>query len=934
MKLLIKIIIALSMGLLTHGAMAGHMFTQGSSNVPTWIQAGQGIAINQERNIESPQTIFQLYMEAPSQTPSGVSGSSWWKWSAGDVAQISIATTGGTQTYTIAYDANPSCTYSLCGVQANDFGGEQSVNAGALSATTVALNLAAPVGTSLTPSNAFTWVISSLAGDFSIGGFRIGFNNGTLDGSSTGPLNQNSVVSANNLPPPGQGSSTPSVPPIDTATAAYTDTQLNNNQVLPKFAGGVLSLASAGNVTTAFTVTSAGGTINTGANNVTFSGAISDHSGTSGALRKSGAGLLVLSGANTFTGGVSVEAGKLSIAADSNLGAASGAIALAGGVLQATETMTTSRAVTLGGVAGSGVEVTAGKVLTSTGAITGTGGMTKSGAGVLALSSGTHTFTGGVNLTAGELKLNATLSQSGITVASGARLSGAGVVGGAVALSGTVAPGNSPGTLTIAGDMTMTSASTYVAEIDGRTYSVSGGAGSYDRINLTGAGGVFTAAGALTPILRGISAPANNNFDPIYGDRFRIVATANATGVTGAFSGITDPVSGMPANSRFDVIYGANYIDLTLTPASLGTFARTLGLQNMVNAAQALDGVRPSQASNLGNDRASYFAGLYGLNTVELARALLMSSGQIHAVALGAGRTSGFAQYARLATAAQHREPSDELWLDVTGYSSRVGQDHYATPFQGHGQHIWLGKDLFIHQGRVIGAAVGQLKSNIFDVGSNATIGTNLLTLYLLGRHQAVDYDLTLGYGRSDAEIGRTVTLSSGIQQNYARPAWSGLTAQAGIGRQQKLSSDVMGRAYTRLAVEHTRTKAFAETGSALTALTAGEQNYTTAQLSFGYDFIGRIPQPSAYENGFWRIGLGTTILPSGRDTFVDRTVGMHGTSWSVREASFTRVMPYMGLSFNQRVSRDLSFVASWNHIRSGAMLWKQTGYVGLSYKL
>ena len=55
-----------------------------------------------------------------------------------------------------------------------------------------------------------------------------------------------------------------------------------------------------------------------------------------GGLDKEGLGTLVLSGTNAYSGGTTVGAGILSVAVDSNLGAASGGIVLAGGELLTT----------------------------------------------------------------------------------------------------------------------------------------------------------------------------------------------------------------------------------------------------------------------------------------------------------------------------------------------------------------------------------------------------------------------------------------------------------------------------------------------------------------------------------------------------------------------------------------------------------------------
>ena len=69
------------------------------------------------------------------------------------------------------------------------------------------------------------------------------------------------------------------------------------------------------------------------ATSTTFAGVI-DGLGGAGGLIKEGSGTLTLTGANAYTGGTTINGGTLSIAADSNLGDAAGALALSGGTLQ------------------------------------------------------------------------------------------------------------------------------------------------------------------------------------------------------------------------------------------------------------------------------------------------------------------------------------------------------------------------------------------------------------------------------------------------------------------------------------------------------------------------------------------------------------------------------------------------------------------------
>lgn len=104
--------------------------------------------------------------------------------------------------------------------------------------------------------------------------------------------------------------------------------------------------------------------------------------------------------------------------------------------------------------------------LTFANAISGSGTLNKTEAGVLKLTGNSSFFTGSTILAAGGLVVDGSLAGSSVTVLSGATLSGSGTVGGIVAQAGSViAPGNSPGVLTVFGDYTALSDSLYAAEL-------------------------------------------------------------------------------------------------------------------------------------------------------------------------------------------------------------------------------------------------------------------------------------------------------------------------------------------------------------------------------------------------------------------------------------------------------------------------------------
>ena len=119
-------------------------------------------------------------------------------------------------------------------------------------------------------------------------------------------------------------------------------------------------------------------------------------------LVKTDLGTLVLTGANSYTGGTAIDGGTLRIASDTNLGAIAGGLDFNGGTLNTTTNMSTGRAVTL---TGAGTLLTnASTTLTLTGTLAGGGRLTKSGTGTLLLT-GDATHSGGTTIAAGTLRI-------------------------------------------------------------------------------------------------------------------------------------------------------------------------------------------------------------------------------------------------------------------------------------------------------------------------------------------------------------------------------------------------------------------------------------------------------------------------------------------------------------------------------------------------
>jgi YVTN family beta-propeller protein/autotransporter-associated beta strand protein len=168
------------------------------------------------------------------------------------------------------------------------------------------------------------------------------------------------------------------------------------------FLGGTLQLKARLNDAHILSLIAPGGTIDV---NNGFNSAFSGDIVGAGTLTKAGAGMLILTGSNSYAGGTNISGGILAVNDGSNLG--TGALSFHGATL---ECQAGGRGIALNNTivltGGGGIFLAdAGTTSRLSGVISGADALTKDGPGTLILT-GANTYSGGTNINGGTLVIN------------------------------------------------------------------------------------------------------------------------------------------------------------------------------------------------------------------------------------------------------------------------------------------------------------------------------------------------------------------------------------------------------------------------------------------------------------------------------------------------------------------------------------------------
>ncbi|MGU5952085.1 autotransporter outer membrane beta-barrel domain-containing protein [Klebsiella pneumoniae] len=394
--------------------------------------------------------------------------------------------------------------------------------------------------------------------------------------------------------------------------------------------------------------------------------------------------------------------------------------------------------------------------------IAGHGGLTKAGAGTLELT-GKNTFLGPTLINQGALIVNGSVS-SDVSVQNGGMLAGIGSIGSLIARrGGTVAPGNSVGTLNVVGNVSFEPGSRYAVEVAPN--------GQSDRLQ---SGGLATISGGEVAVSLENSSNllSQSEVRSLLGQQYNILTARQ--GISGQFDSVAP-------NYLFlgtVLTYQPNKVTLNVgrNGSSFASVAETQNERAVARAADALAAGNPVFESILSSGTAG-----------EARQAFRQLSGQIHADIASAQVNES--RYLREALNGRLRQAeglvssssikSDDAgaWGQLLGNWDHASGNANSTGYQASTYGVLLGLDSALANFWRLGVATGYTRTSL-DGGYGANSHSDNYHLAMYGSKQfgALAFRAGAGYTWHRIETARSVHY--GVQSDRETAKYSARTEQ------------------------------------------------------------------------------------------------------------------------------------------------------------
>ncbi|RNJ47255.1 autotransporter outer membrane beta-barrel domain-containing protein [Mesorhizobium erdmanii] len=535
--------------------------------------------------------------------------------------------------------------------------------------------------------------------------------------------------------------------------------------------------------------------------------------------------LTIANGGTVSAGGMVNIAGFAGTIGTLNIGAASGSPATAAGALNAAS-------IKLGPGAGTiNFNHTDTNYIFAS-AMSGAGTINQI-AGNTNLTADSSGFTGATNVSGGRLAVNGSLAGSLVTI-SGGTLGGNGTVGGIVAQSGgIIAPGNSIGTLNVAGDIDQAAGSIYQVELTTT--------GQSDLLHATGKATI--AAGAILDVVKTDAAPY------VPGAHFTVLqADAGVTG-TYSVSGV-GPFTGLFANYDathvyLDVVQAKSFAEVGLTPNQMATgggaeslgagnplFDAIVGLPSEAAAQNAFDqlsgeihasakGMLLEDSSFIRDAASNRIASAFGDSSTAALPVMAYGEGGPEMVAADTDRFA--------------------VWGQAFGSWGNVDSDGNAAAFDRSTGGLLAGADTLLGDWRV-GLLGGYSHSsfNADDRNSSGKSDNYHLGLYGGTNWGAIAFRTGAAYSWSSLSTHRSVAFN-GFTDGLSADYDAGTAQMFGeLAYKAETSGSFKFEPFANLAYVSVHTDGFSETGGAAALTSAGTSTnatFTTLGLRGSTDF-------------------------------------------------------------------------------------------------